>query len=184
MAYEPTDGRVEAIYIASTAAAAMRALQEAEAIAGKGLKGDRYLAGKGYYSKRPLPGGGRQLTLIEAEVLEAIREETGVWLGPGECRRNIVTRSMPLNGLLGKRFYVGEVVLCEAVRPCDPCKYLEDLTGKRVLKPLVNRGGLRANILTDGTIRIGDRIREISAESSRPRDLGRHVGIMQAAPRR
>lgn len=153
-------GTVEAIYIAPTAAAGMQALQQVETVAGQGLEGDRYLAGKGYYSNRPLPGGGRQLTLIEAEVLEAIGVETGVWLDPSECRRNIVTRSIPLNGLLGKQFCVGEV-LCEAVRQCDPCKYLEDLTGKRVLKPLVNRGGLRANILTNGTIRSGDRVREV-----------------------
>lgn len=152
--------RVEAIYIAPTAAAGMRTLQQVEAIAGQGLEGDRYLTGKGYYSSRPLPGGGRQLTLIESEVLEAVEEETGVWLDPSECRRNIVTRAVPLNGLQGKQFYVGEV-LCEAVRQCDPCKYLEELTGKRVLKPLVNRGGLRAKILTSGPLRTGDRIQEI-----------------------
>jgi len=159
MSTESMVGCVEAIYTAPEAAAAMEPLQQARAIAGEGLEGDRYLKGVGYYSKRPLPNGGRQLTLIEAEVLEGLLEEMGIRLEPSESRRNLVTRSIKLNDLVGKRFRVGEV-LCEGVALCEPCKYLEDLTGKRVLKPLVHRGGLRANVLAGGTIMVGDRVRE------------------------
>jgi MOSC domain-containing protein YiiM len=152
------DGQVEAIFVAPEAGAAMRGVTEAEAIAGSGLAGDRYQTGTGYYSTRPLPGGGRQLTLIEAEALEALRAETGIDLAPVEARRNVVTRGVRLNELVGTRFQVGEV-LCEGIRLCEPCNYLEELTGKPVNRPLIHRGGLRANILSDGVIHVGDSVR-------------------------
>lgn len=151
------DGRIEAIFIAPEAEAAMRAADAAEAIAGSGLAGDRYQKGIGYYSQRPLPGGGRQLTLIEAEALEALREETGIELAPAETRRNVVTRGVRLNDLVGRRFTVGPVH-CEGVRLCEPCVHLEELTGKPVNRPLIHRGGLRANILSGGVIRVGDAV--------------------------
>jgi MOSC domain-containing protein YiiM len=159
-------GRVEAIHIAPRAGVPMRAMAEARAIAGAGLAGDRYQAGTGHYSTRPLPGGGRQLTLIEAEALEALRHETGIALTPAESRRNITTRGVRLNDLVGRRFYVGEV-LCEGVRLCEPCAYLEGLTGKAVNRPLVRRGGLRASILTGGIIRLGDGVREATVGARR-----------------
>ena len=155
-------GRVEAIYIAPEGGAPMRALEGANAVPGAGLEGDRYLLGTGYYSSRPSPGG-RELTLIEAEVLAAVQDEIGVRLAPGEDRRNITTRGIALNELVGKRFYVGEV-LCEGTRLCDPCQYIEDLTGKPLFRPLVHRGGVRAKILTAGTIHRGDEVREVDEE--------------------
>lgn len=168
----PSSGTVEAIYVTSSAGEAMRSIGEAEAIAGQGLTGDRYLTGRGYYSGQPSPGGGRQLTLIEAEALETIEEETGIHLAPAESRRNLLTRGIHLDDLVGERFYVGEV-FCEGVRPCDPCKYLQDLTGKQVLKPLVARGGLRANILTGGTIAAGDRL--LSPREYAPDDAPKEI---------
>lgn len=150
-------GRVEAIYIAPEAGKPMLGVELVRALAGQGLEGDRYAIGKGYYS--PRPGTGRHLTLIEAEVLEALWKETGISLLPHEHRRNITTRGIALNTLVGKRFRIGEV-LCQGMRLCEPCTYLEGLTGKPVLEPLVHRAGLRADILTNGVIRVGDPIIE------------------------
>jgi MOSC domain-containing protein YiiM len=150
-------GTVEAIFTAESAGQPMTARDEVSAVAGRGLEGDRYSARKGYYSEQPSPGGGRELTLIEGEVLEALAAERGIELAPQECRRNVVTRGVRLNDLVGKRFRLGSL-LCEGVRLCEPCAYLEELTGKPVNEPLVHRGGLRANILDGGTLRIGDAV--------------------------
>jgi MOSC domain-containing protein YiiM len=130
------------------------------ALAGKGLEGDRYANGLGFYSARPLPGGARELTLIEVEALDEIAVETGIRLGLIESRRNIAVIGIRLHDLIGKQFTIGGV-LCEGVRDCPPCDHLEELTGKQVMKPMARRGGLRANILTDGTIALGDRIDEV-----------------------
>lgn len=143
----------------------MQPLSEAEAIAGRGLAGDRYLEGTGYYSNRPLADGSREVTLIEAEELEGIERETGIRLDPSESRRNVLTRSVRVNDLIGKRFRVGEVV-CEGIRICEPCTYLEKLTGKRVMRPLVHKGGLRARIVSSGTVRVGDGIRVSSDDTA------------------
>lgn len=150
-------GRVQAIYVTSSAGEPMKALTEAEAIAGEGLAGDRYLKGTGYYSKRPRPDGGRQITLLETEELERLEEEGGIRLEPAESRRNILTRFIHVNDLIGKQFRIGEV-LCEGISICEPCTYLEELTKKCVMRPLVHRGGLRARIVSDGLIKVGDKI--------------------------
>ena len=154
-------GTVEAIYITPSAGKPMQTLSRAEAIAGQGLAGDRYLEGTGYYSGRPPADGSREITLIESEELEGMERETGIRLDPSESRRNILTRSISLNALIGKRFRLGEV-LCEGLRICEPCTYLEHLTGKRVMRPLVHRGGLRARIVSGGTVEVGDEIRDSS----------------------
>jgi MOSC domain-containing protein YiiM len=132
----------------------MRAVNRARAIAGVGLEGDRYAAGVGHFSS--YPGTGRALTLIEAEVVEALD------LKVGEARRNLTIRGIELNPLVGKRFRIGSV-LCLGVRLCEPCQYLEDLLAKPVLNPLAHRGGLRAEILEDGEIHVGD---ELSVQSA------------------
>ena len=147
-------GVVEDTFITDPAGRPMRPLSEAVAVPGRGLLGDRYHDRTGYYSERP-PLEGRALTLIEAEVLESLATEHGITLAPVECRRNLVTRGIRLLELIGHRFRVGEL-LCEGVRVCEPCVYLEQLTGKPVNEPLVHRGGLRANILEGGRIRLGD----------------------------
>lgn len=133
----------------------MEQLTEVEAIAVQGLVGDRYSAGVGTYSDRP--GRDRQLTLIEEETIIAIERERGIALAPGDTRRNLVTRGVALNHLVGRRFEIGPVVL-EGVRLCEPCDHLQRLTQKGVLSALIHRGGINAEILVSGTIRAGDRV--------------------------
>jgi MOSC domain-containing protein YiiM len=152
-------GEVIGIFVTDAASAPMKELVEAQAIAGAGLEGDRYRDGVGFYS--PVPGP-RQLTLIEEETLDALGAEHGIALAPQESRRNLTTRGIRLNDLVGKRFTIGEV-LCEGIRLCPPCIHLEQLTGKPVLAPLVHRGGLRADIVIGGVIRQGDTIREVQS---------------------
>jgi MOSC domain-containing protein YiiM len=120
-----------------------------EAFAGEGLAGDRYRDGVGFYSATPTTPGARELTLIEAETLAAILSETGIILDPAEHRRNITTRAIALDPLIGQRFRIGDVI-CEGVRNCPPCNHLEDVTGKKVMKPLVHCGGIRARIVQGG----------------------------------
>ena len=158
-------GKVEGIFTTTGAGRPMSSLDAAVGVSGRGLIGDRYHDRTGYYSEKPSPGGGRELTLIEAEVLESLAAEHGIELAPIESRRNVVTRGVRLHDLIGRRFRVGELV-CVGVRICEPCVYLEQLTGKPVNEPLVHRGGLRANILVGGTIRVGDQIEAISPEST------------------
>ncbi len=148
-------GRVAGIFIAPAAGAPMIAREQARVVAGRGLEGDRYFDGRGYYSNVP-PLTGRRLTLIEAEALEAMARETGITLAPNECRRNLVTRGIGLDALIGKRFRVGAIE-CYGERPCPPCGYIEELTGKPGLnRAMTGRGGIRAEILLDGEIAIGD----------------------------
>ncbi len=147
-------GQIEGIFITSAAGEPMIALKEARAVAGAGLEGDRYLLGTGFYSDGK---DGRQLTLIEAEDLERLEREYGVTLSPVECRRNIVTRGISLPDLIGKRFRIGEIE-CEGIRMCPPCNHLEELTRPGMLRGLARSGGIRAHILADGVIRIGDAV--------------------------
>src|SRR3954470_25046828 len=152
-------GSVEAIHIGREAARELTPVTEIRAVPGRGLEGDRYFFGTGTYSKHP--GSGREITLIEAEAIEAIASEANIALPSGASRRNIVTRGGPLNHLVGQRFRVGEVVL-EATRLCEPCAHLEALAGKGLIGALTHRGGLRTVILDGGTIRLGDRIEPLA----------------------
>jgi MOSC domain-containing protein YiiM len=140
----------------------MQPLSSVEAIAGVGLRGDRYAAGTGFYSQRPTDPGAREVTLIEAEVLDALLRDHGIDLPVEEHRRNLTVRGVRLGELRGQRFTIGDVVL-EGVRDCPPCEHLEQLTGKQVLRPLVDRGGLRARVVVGGTIHVGDEV--VSRES-------------------
>jgi len=146
-------GRVEGIYIAPRAAEAPAAATAVRAVPGQGLEGDRYFYGVGTYSAHP--GSGREVTLIEAEAIEALARETGIVLDPAASRRNVVTRHVPLNDLVGLRFRVGKVLL-EGTRLCEPCLHLERLTEKGVMAGMLHRGGLRTVIVEGGTIRVGD----------------------------
>jgi len=146
-------GRVVSIHIASTAAAVMRSIKEVRAVAGNGLEGDRYANQMGTYSKDP--GSGRDVTLIEMEAIEALERDYDVRVRAGESRRNIVTQGISLNHLVNKEFRVGEVVL-RGTRLCEPCAHMEKLTVKGALRGLIHRGGLRAEIVKGGTIRVGD----------------------------
>ena len=149
--------QVEAICIAPRDSAPMVSLQEVEARAGVGLTGDRYASGIGFYSQRPTDPGAREVTLFEGEVLDALRDESGLQLSASDHRRNLTVRGIRLPELLGQRFRIGGVVL-EGVKDCPPCEHLEQLLGKHVVKPLLTRGGLRARILQSGTIRVGDSV--------------------------
>ena len=151
----PPEGLVEAIHIAPDAGEPVRPLEFVRAIAGVGLEGDRYALGRGHYQDERV---SRDLTLIEAEAIKALAAEHGIRLSIGEARRNITTSGVRLNELVGRRFWVGQV-LCRGTRLCEPCQYLADLTGKPLLRALVHRGGLRADILRDGFIRRGDAVR-------------------------
>jgi MOSC domain-containing protein YiiM len=150
-----TIGSVEAIHIATAAGAPVRPVDAIRAIAGVGLEGDRYAYGRGHYHDERV---SRALTLIEAEAVEALAREHGIELALGETRRNLMTRGIGLNELVGRCFWVGDV-LCRATGLCEPCQYLADLTGKPLLRPLVHRGGLRADIVRGGLIRMGDQLR-------------------------
>ncbi len=125
-------------------------------MAGRGIVGDRYFDRAGTFSDWP---HDHEFTLVEAEAIEAVATEYGLTLEPGETRRNVTTRGIALNALIGKQFRIGETVVCEGTRLCHPCAHLEVVTGKGGLaRLLANRGGLRAHILVGGTIRPGDTI--------------------------
>jgi MOSC domain-containing protein YiiM len=145
-------GTIEFIYVAPTATAPTVSVNEALAIPGVGLEGDRYALGKGTFSK---PEPDFELTLIEAEAIEALKRDYNVELAPGEARRNLVTRGVALNHLVGRDFQIGEV-RAHGIRLCEPCDHLQRLTGRQLIKGLRHRGGLRAQILTPGSIRVGD----------------------------
>ena len=133
----------------------MQTVDRALAIAGRGLDSDRYCNACGTYSNRP--GSGRQITLIESEALAALERDYGIALPPTQARRNVVTRAVALNHLVGRDFFVGEVRL-RGMRLCDPCAHLESLSTRGALRGLIHRGGLRADILSSGIIRIDDSI--------------------------
>ena len=139
-------GTVAGILIAPQAEAPLRRVESVAALPGRGLEGDRYADGRGTFSA---PGHGYEVTLVEAEVLDAIE------LAWEDARRNIVTTGIALNGLVGNRFRIGSVT-CIGRRLAEPCSHLEKLARPGLLRPLVHRGGLRADILTAGTITIGD----------------------------
>lgn len=150
------EGTVVSLHIAAAAATSMVSVPKIRAVPGKGLEGDRYFTTTGTYSQTG--GPDREVTLIESEAVEALRHDYGIEFDAGHSRRNIVTRGVPLNHLIGQEFQVGTVVL-RGLRLCEPCTHLEEVSGQPVRKGLVHRGGLRAQVLTEGIIRAGDPIR-------------------------
>src|SRR4051812_2432569 len=134
--------KVEAITIGESDA--LRPVDAVSAVAGKGLEGDRR-----FYATGARPGGA--ITLVEAEVLE------DVGLSGPQPRRQIVPRGVRLNDLVGKRFFVGEIE-CEGVELCEPCLHLQSLTRPGIIDEMVHRAGLNADILTSGTISVGDAV--------------------------
>ena len=146
-------GKVISIYITPQGGATMVGVDSVRAVLGKGLEGDRYANRVGTFSDGP--GTGRQVTLIEAEAIESLAREYDVEMDPAESRRNLVTRGLPLNHLVGREFRVGAATL-RGLRLCEPCNHLETLTRPGVRRGLVHRGGLRADIIDGGIIRAGD----------------------------
>ena len=148
-------GSLVAIQIGRDAEGRLESVAEVRAVPGKGLEGDRYFRGEGSFSKNP--GGGRQVTLVAREMLDLLAREHGIVLAPSETRRNLVTKGIALNELVGQVFQVGSVRM-KGVRLAEPCDHLERLTQPGVLKGLVHRAGLRADILDEGVLRVGDTI--------------------------
>jgi hypothetical protein len=145
-------GHVDAIHVSDAAGAPMRALAGARLRAGIGIDGDRYAVDAGYWSDHP--AGDRELTLVAGEVMD----ELG--LAPGASRRNVTTRGVDLDGLVGREFRIG-IVRCRGERRCEPCGYLEGMIGRPILRAMAHRGGLRATILTDGEIAVGDSVEPV-----------------------
>ena len=143
-------GRVEGIYISPEKGLLPEPVESVRALAGRGLEGNRY-----FYDGDAPPG--RAITLIAAEAVEAMEREHGISIEPRESRRNVVTRGVDVNDLVGKRFRVGDVE-CQGVELCEPCAHLQAMTKPGVIKGLLHRGGLNADILNDGAINVGDAI--------------------------
>ncbi len=142
-------GVVEQIAITPDRAALPAPVARVRAEAGRGIEGE--------YHWSPTPDSGQSITLIAAEALTGLREDTGIELSHEASRRNVLTRGIDLNALVGRRFRVGEVE-CEGVELCEPCNTLAKLTERGVLRGLVHRGGLRADILAGGSIAVGDAV--------------------------
>lgn len=152
-------GTVEGLAVAAAAEAPMQLLDTANAYAGRGLDGDRYAAGAGTFSPRADKRPGYDLTLIAAEVLDELTAAGQTIDFPG-TRRNVLTRGIDVNALVGRTFRIGDV-LCQGRRFCEPCVHLDRLSGPGLLRPLIHRGGLRADILADGEIQLGARIQVV-----------------------
>ena len=146
---------VVSIQIAPGAGNRLQALQQVHAVQGMGLEGDRYYKRTGTYS--PKHDESREATFIEAEALEALARDYHVELSGVESRRNITTRGLALNHLVGREFKVGEAVF-RGIRLCEPCSHLEEVSGKQARKGLIHRGGLRAQIVKSGLVCVGDAI--------------------------
>jgi MOSC domain-containing protein YiiM len=144
-------GRLEEICVMSAAGQPVQKLRTVRAIAGAGLDGDRYVRRRGTFPSGP-PGSA--LTMIAAEVCESFEPP----LAPHEHRRNLLTRGIDLNGLVGRNFTIGELP-CRGMRLCEPCTVVERYAARPVLRRLVHRGGIRADILEDGVITVGDEVR-------------------------
>jgi MOSC domain-containing protein YiiM len=147
-------GRVEGIFLSGTPGVLPESVERVQAVANGGLAGNRY-----FYTDGDSPPG-RALTLIAAEALEAFEHETGIALTAAESRRNVLTRGVDVNTLVGRRFCIGDVE-CVGVELCEPCAHLQSLTKPGVLAGLVHRAGLNADIVTDGEIAVGDRVAEL-----------------------
>lgn len=151
-------GRLLAICITPAAGAPMQSIESAELIAGQGLTGDRYANKAGAFQKGKIEPA-QEVTLIEQEALEAALRDYKLKLTHTESRRNLLTTGVPLNHLVGRQFAVGDTLL-EGLELCEPCKYLQKLTGKEVIRALQHRGGLRARIVRGGMIQTGAEIQE------------------------
>jgi len=147
---------VRQILIAESPASPMTSRPEVRAVPGKGLEGDRYFASVGTFSPTP-PKPDYELTFIEEEKIQAFAQEFSIPFTSFHARRNIVTAGLSLNDLVGKEFYVGDVRI-RGIRLCEPCSYLAKTSFDETLRGLVHKGGLRAQILSEGVIHVGDAI--------------------------
>ena len=143
------------LHLAPRAFLPMREVAELTLVAGIGVEGDRYMLGReaGYYSH--LPEEGRQITLFEIETLWALKRDHGIELTAAEHRRNVTVEGVPLTHLVARRFWLGETLL-EATRLSIPCRHIEEVTGKTIFDPLINRSGLNCKILRGGIVHTAD----------------------------
>jgi MOSC domain-containing protein YiiM len=146
-------GLVEMLHLAPRSFLPMKSVTRLNLVQGVGIEGDRYACGEGFYSDRPEEG--RQVTLLEMETLDALWRDHKVKLDAGDHRRNVSTRGVPLNHLVGQKFRIGGVVL-EGTRLSTPCRHIEQITGLEIFNLLLNRSGLHAKILVGGPIHTGD----------------------------
>jgi MOSC domain-containing protein YiiM len=171
-------GTLREIWRTPAAAAPMQRVPAAVLVAGVGLDGDRYALGGGTWAQ--YPDLEKQLTLIDADAVAALARETGSALTPGDTRRNLVTTGIELPALVGGWFAVGDTLLFGAKR-CPPCTHLERLTGVKLVKAMVHRGGINAAVFAGGPIREGDAVRPVSeAEAAR---RGAPTGADRPVPR-
>jgi MOSC domain-containing protein YiiM len=147
-------GQLLAIYVHGPKGEDLRRVETAEVLAGRGILGDRYCRKDG--AGNP----DQEVTLVETEAVEALARECGMTVDPVKVRRNLLTREVPLNHLVGREFQVGEIVL-RGLRLCEPCDHLQELTVQGIKDGLHHRGGLRAQIVVGGTLRAGDVIRPV-----------------------
>ena len=147
-------GTVVSIHIGFNAGATMTKIDEAELVAGRGIVGDRYYTETGTFSDA-LPDPDHELTLVANEEIARFNATGDLVVNPGDLRRNVVTRGIDLNELVGREFTIGSAKV-RGIRLCEPCAYLAGLLGPEILPALVNRAGLRAGIVESGTIRAGD----------------------------
>jgi MOSC domain-containing protein YiiM len=153
------EGTVVAIFTAPDQGKPMEERDEVQALAGLGIEGDRYALGTGKFSGTKV--GKRAVTLIEREAVEGARNEYGIELDESETRRNLVVQGVPVNHLVGREFTVGGVRM-RGYDLSEPCAYLEGLLGRQGARTaLVHRGGLRAEVLDDGPISVGDPVRPV-----------------------
>lgn len=154
-------GHVEHIHIAPAEGQPVQSVDEIKAVMGVGVVGDRYADHSGHWDDSKV---GRELTLVEAEALDMLARDHGIELQAGETRRNLTTRGVELNDLVGQTFRVGDVLM-KGTDLCHPCQYLTDLVGKPILRPLAGRGGLRVQLLSSGVIRTGDPVERVAEKA-------------------
>ena len=142
-------GSIVGLHIVPRSFLPMRTVQQLELVANVGITGDRHTTGEAFHSDRPEPG--RQITFFEVETLEALLRDHNINLAPHDHRRNVTTRNVPLNHLVGRRFRVGKT-LVEGTRLSTPCRHIEQITGLPIFEPLLHRAGLNARILSGGII--------------------------------
>lgn len=160
----PTGWRevVVCVHVAPDGGETMRAVGKMRVVEGWGLEGDRYFGGTGFYSDHP--GPIREVSLFEEETIEALECDHSLEVEPGETRRNILTRGVPRDHLVGRAFHISGAVL-KGVEFCEPCKHLVGVTGKRSMLPiLIHRRGLHAQVLQSGIVNPGDEIEEVREE--------------------
>lgn len=161
-------GVVMALWVATERHGELLALPAVQLKAGAGIVGDRFFG-----RSRTQPG--RNLSLIEAEAIDAVAARLGLAIPHGAPRRNVVTRGIRLNALVGREFRIGSLRLL-GVELCEPCVVLghqlatPDCPRERIVRAFAGRGGLRAQVLGDGVIRVGDEVVAAAPAGLSPRE--------------